>query len=187
MHSELRDRIQAMRARLDGRTPVAEIRASSQLFVSPDPVCRQMADLAELNDSDRILEPEAGTGAILRTIREVAPLARCDAVEINAALVAHLQAAFSGVNVRCGDFLEYQPENLYSKILMNPPFQHAQDIRHIQHALTLLETGGILTAVCLNGPRQQKILKPLSDVWEALPRGTFTYTDVSTVLLRIQN
>ncbi|EAQ6899150.1 class I SAM-dependent methyltransferase, partial [Salmonella enterica] len=27
----------------------------------------------------------------------------------------------------------------------------------------------------------------LADVWEPLPRGTFTYTDVSTVLLRIQN
>ncbi|ECA1876101.1 class I SAM-dependent methyltransferase [Salmonella enterica] len=187
MHSELRDRIQAMRARLDGRTPVAEIRASSQLFVSPVPVCRQMVDLAELDDSDRILEPEAGTGAILRAIREAAPLARCDAVELNAALAAHLRAAFPGVNVRCGDFLDYQPGSTYSKILMNPPFQHAQDIRHIQHALTLLESGGILTAVCLNGPRQQKILKPLSDVWEPLPRGTFTYTDVSTVLLRIQN
>lgn len=96
MHSELKGRIQAMRARLDGRTPVAEIRASSQLFVTPD-------------------------------------------------------------------------------------------LRHIQHALTLLESGGILTAVCLNGPRQQKILRPLSDVWEPLPRGTFTNTDVSTVLLRIQN
>ncbi|ENO7736384.1 class I SAM-dependent methyltransferase, partial [Salmonella enterica] len=105
----------------------------------------------------------------------------------NAALAAHLRAAFPGVNVWCGDFLEYQPESLWTKILMNPPFQHAQDIRHIQHALTLLEPGGILTAVCLNGPRQQKILRPLSDVWEPLPRGTFTYTDVSTVLLRIQN
>ncbi|EAS2062012.1 class I SAM-dependent methyltransferase, partial [Salmonella enterica] len=173
MHSELKNRIQAMQARLDGRTPVAEIRASSQLFVTPDPVCRQMVDLAELNDSDRILEPEAGTGAILRAIREVAPLARCDAVELNAALAAHLRAVFPGVNVRCGDFLEYQPGNFWNKILMNPPFQHAQDIRHIQHALTLLESGGILTAVCLNGPRQQKILKPLADVWEPLPRGTF--------------
>lgn len=187
MHSELRDRIQAMRARLDGRTPVAEIRAISQLFVTPDPVCRQMADLAELNDSDRILVPEAGTGAILRAIREVAPLARCDAVEINAALAVHLRTAFPGVNVRCADFLEYQPGSLWNKILMNPPFQHAQDIRHIQHALMLLESGGILTTVCLNGPRQQKVLKPLADVWEPLPRGTFTYTDVSTVLLRIRN
>ncbi|EAA5258648.1 class I SAM-dependent methyltransferase [Salmonella enterica subsp. enterica] len=185
MHSELRDRIQAMRARLDGRAPVAEIRASAQLFVTPEPVCQQLSDLAELNDSDRILEPEAGTGAILRAIRAAAPRARCDAVELNAELACHLRAAFPGVNVWCGDFLDWQPESLYSKILMNPPFQHAQDIRHIQHALTLLESGGILTAVCLNGPRQQKILRPLSDVWEPLPRGTFTYTDVSTVLLRI--
>ncbi len=102
MHSELRDRIQAMRARLDGCTPVAEIRASSQLFVTPAPVCHQMTDLAGISNSDRILEPEAGTGAILRAIREVAPLARCDAVELNAALAAHLRAAFPGVNVlRC--------------------------------------------------------------------------------------
>ncbi|ECH6754753.1 TPA: trans-aconitate 2-methyltransferase [Salmonella enterica] len=187
MHSELRDRIQAMQSRLDGRTPVAEIRASSQLFVTPAPVCHQMTDLAGISDSDRILEPEAGTGVILRAIREVAPQARCDAVELNAALAAHLRAAFPGVNVRCGDFLQYQPESLYSKILMNPPFQHAQDIRHIQHAATLLESGGVLTAICLNGPRQQKILRPLSDVWEPLPRGTFTYTEVSTVLLRIRN
>ncbi|HBK4598379.1 TPA: class I SAM-dependent methyltransferase, partial [Klebsiella michiganensis] len=82
-------------------------------------------------------------------------------------------------------FLEYRPENLYSKIVMNPPFHHAQDIRHIQRAVTLLAPGGVVTAVCLNGPRQQSILKPLSDVWEPLPRGTFTYTDVSTALLRI--
>lgn len=106
-------------------------------------------------------------------------------MELNAALASHLRAAFPGVNVWCGDFLDWQPESRYSKILMNPSFQHAQDIRHIQHALTLLASGGVLTAVCLNGPREQKILRPLSDVWEPLPRGTFTYTDVSTVLLRI--
>ncbi|QMD64623.1 rRNA adenine N-6-methyltransferase family protein [Citrobacter sp. RHB35-C17] len=187
MHSELRDRIQAMRARLDGRTPVTEIRASSQLFVTPDPVCHQLVDLANITDSDRILEPEAGTGAILRAIREAAPLARCDAVELNAALAGHLRAAFPGVTVWCRDFLDWQPETRYSKILMNPPFSHAQDIRHIQHALTLLDSGGTLAAICLDGPRQQKILRPLSDVWEPLPRGTFTYTAVSTVLLRIQN
>ena len=186
MRSELKERIQAMRGRLDCRAPVAEIRASSQLFVTPDPVCRQLVDLAEISDSDLILEPEAGTGAILRAIREVAPLARCDAVELNADLARHLRSAFPGVNVWCGDFLEYQPETRYSKILMNPPFHHAQDIRHIQHALSLLDSGGVLAAICLNGPRQENILRPLSDVWEPLPRGTFTYTDVSTVRLRIR-
>ncbi|WP_373420012.1 class I SAM-dependent methyltransferase [Raoultella planticola] len=135
-------------------------------------------------DSDQILEPEAGTGAILRAIREAAPLARCDSVELNADLVRHLRDNFPGVSVWQGDFLAYRPENRYSKIIMNPPFHHAQDIRHIQRAVTLLAPGGV-TVICLNGPRQQSILKPLSDVWEPLPRGTFTYTDVSTALLRI--
>lgn len=186
MYSALRERIQVMRARLDGRTPVAEIRASSQLFVTPDPVCHQLIDLAEIMDDERILEPSAGTGAILRAVRKAAPLARCDAVELDAELAGHLRAVFPGVTVWCGDFLDYQPETRYSKILMNPPFQHAQDIRHIQHALTLLGSGGVLAAVCLNGPRQQRILKPLSDVWEPLPPGTFKYTDVSTAILRIQ-
>lgn len=69
MRSELRDHIRTMRARLDGRAPVTEIRASSQLFVSPDPVCRRLVSLAEVVDSDHILEPEAGTGAILRAVR----------------------------------------------------------------------------------------------------------------------
>lgn len=185
MRSELRDRIRMMRARLDGRPPVTEIQVSTQLFVTPDPVCRRLVSLAGVVDSDHILEPESGTGAILRAIREAAPLARCDAVELNADLVRHLRDNFPGVSVWQGDFLEYRPENLYSKIVMNPPFHHAQDIRHIQRAVTLLAPGGVVTAVCLNGPRQQSILKPLSDVWEPLPRGTFTYTDVSTALLRI--
>lgn len=186
MHSELRSRIQAMRARLDGRSPVAEIGGDSQLFVTPDPVCHQLVDLAEITAADRILEPSAGTGAILRAVREAAPLARCDAVELNAALAAHLRASFPGVNVWCGDFLAYQPEARYSKILMNPPFHHAQDLRHIQHAVTLLAPGGVLVAICLNGPRQQSILQPLCDVWEPLPSGTFTYTAVSTALIKIQ-
>ncbi len=34
MHSQLRERIRLMRARLDNAAPVAEIRAESQLFVT---------------------------------------------------------------------------------------------------------------------------------------------------------
>ncbi len=34
MHHDLKHRIQAMRVKLEGRAPVAEIRGSSQLFVT---------------------------------------------------------------------------------------------------------------------------------------------------------
>ncbi|MCK3121894.1 class I SAM-dependent methyltransferase, partial [Escherichia coli] len=46
--------------------------------------------------------------------------------------------------------------------------------------------GGVLVAVCLNGPRQQEKLLPFSDVREELPRGTFAYTRVPTMIIRLR-
>lgn len=186
MNTDLKQRIETMRARLDERAPVVEVSAASQLFVTPEPACLRLVTLAEVKDGDFILEPSAGTGAILRAIKHATPAARCDAVELNAALAGHLRGAFPDINVWCGDFMEYGQAIQYDKIIMNPPFNHAQDIRHIQRALSLLKPDGLLTAICLNGPRQQKILKPLSDIWEELPRGTFSYTDVSTAMIRLR-
>lgn len=185
MCQTLKDRIHLIQNRLNERAPVTEIHASSQLFITPHPVCDRMVALSEITDTDRILEPSAGTGAILRAIKRVSQAAQCDAVELNRELFKHLKTRFPDTDLWQGDFLAYQPEVRYSKIIMNPPFNQSVDIKHIQRALTLLEPGGILTAICANGPRQQKILKPLSDVWVPLPPGTFAYTGVSTVLLRI--
>ena len=129
MHSQLRERIRLLRARLDNAAPVAEIRAESQLFVTPAPVCDRLVTLAEISNRDHILEPSAGTGAILRAIRDTAPEAMCDAVESNSGLVRYLRENFNGVRVQCGDFMEWQPVQYYSRIIMNPPFSHGQDIR----------------------------------------------------------
>ena len=122
MHSQLRERIRLLRARLDNAAPVAEIRAESQLFVTPAPVCDRLVMLAEISNRDHILEPSAGTGAILRAIRDTAPEAMCDAVESNSGLVRYLRENFNGVRVQCGDFMEWQPVQYYSRIIMNPPF-----------------------------------------------------------------
>ncbi len=64
--------------------------------------------------------------------------------------------------------------------------QSRQDIRHILRAFSLLRPGGVLVAVCLNGPRQQEKLLPFSDVREVLPRGTFAYTRVPTMIIRLR-
>lgn len=97
MHHDLKHRIQAMRVKLEGRAPVAEIRGSSQLFVTPSPECRRLVELADVRETDRILEPSAGTGAILQAIRDAVPRAKCDAVELHAGLARHLQAHFPEV------------------------------------------------------------------------------------------
>ena len=46
-----------------------------------------------------------------------------------------------------------------------------------------------LVAICAGGPRQEKVLQPLSDSWERLPADSFkeSGTNVSTVLLTITN
>ncbi len=186
MHSQLRERIRLMRARLDNAAPIAEIRAESQLFVTPAPVCQRLVTLADISDQDYILEPSAGTGPILRAIRDIAPGAMCDAVEINSGLARYLRENFNGVRVQCGDFMEWQPAHCYSRIIMNPPFHRGLDICHIQRAFALLRPGGVLVAVCLNGPRQQEKLLPFSDICEELPRGTFAYTDVPTMMIRLR-
>ncbi|WP_139353394.1 class I SAM-dependent methyltransferase, partial [Escherichia coli] len=83
---------------------------------------------------------------------------------------------FNGGRVQCGDVMEWQPVQYYSRIIMNPPFSHGQDIRHILRAFSLLRPGGVLVAVCLIGPRQQEKLFPFSDVRKELPRGTLRQT-----------
>lgn len=182
---DLKQRIEAMRHTLDSQEQVTEIPVSSELFVTPDAICARMVAAARINHADSVLEPQAGTGAILRAIIAAVPEVTLDAVELNDMLYRQLVRHFPTVNVTQGDFLDYSPVLRYSKILMNPPFHRGQDIKHILHARSLLRPGGILVAICADGPRQKKILEPLTECWEPLPRGSFSYTNVSTVMLTL--
>lgn len=56
---------------------------------------------------------------------------------------------------------------------MNPPFDMGADIKHIEHALGMLKPGGVLVALCANGPRQRAAFIDRADYWEDLPEGTF--------------
>ncbi len=172
MHSQLRERIRLMRARLDNAAPVAEIRAESQLFVSPAPISDRLVTLAEISNRDHILEPSAGTGAILRAIRDTAPEAMCDAVEINSSWSGICGKNFNGVRVQCGDFMEWQSVQYYSRIIMNPPFSHGQDIRHILRGFSLLRRGRSGCRLSQRATPAEKLL-PFSDVREELPRAPF--------------
>jgi protein-L-isoaspartate O-methyltransferase len=127
-----------------------------------------MAELSNVKEGNQVLEPSAGNGALLR------PLATCGnvvAVEKNTQLARYLRDTFESLRVINGDFLELagNSADLFSEaaalgffdvILMNPPFDNAQDIAHIEAAYTLLNKGGRLVAICANGPRQNDQLKP---------------------------
>jgi len=103
-----------------------------------------MVKLAGIGWHDRVLEPSAGTGNLLRAIVDAEPAARIHAVEINRALCGAIPSGFlQGGETLCQDFLTCTVEQLgrFDKILMNPPFHNGADVAHVKHALRFLEKG----------------------------------------------
>ena len=165
--------------------------AVPQLFPTPSGLAARMVSLADIQPGATVLEPSAGTGALLDAIRdEGADSAAVTAVEINLGLTAIKGKAS---RVHYGDFLACSSADLgaFDRIIMNPPFANADDIRHITHARTMLKPGGRLVALCANGPRQSAALRPLVEAcggfWEELAPDTFKSagTAVRTVLLTL--
>jgi SAM-dependent methyltransferase len=164
-----------------------QVVAAPQLFPTPAERADIMVDEADIFDGARILEPEAGTGRIVRAIRKTGRPVHIVAVEIDRRLADGLRAAFPGVpadvpqevEVINRDFLEMTPADIgtFDFVLMNPPFVNGADITHIKHAQTFLRPGGRLVALCATGPRQTQQLQPLVNeaggTWEVLPAGSF--------------
>ncbi len=175
-----------------------QVVSTPQLFPTPPELARRMVELAEIEPGQAVLEPSAGTGRILRAIREVtyerfASMPIRTAVEINSMLCDRLRISEAGATIHTRDFLQCHGDiGTFHKILMNPPFGGGQDIEHIKHAIGMLKPGGRLVAICADGPRQNDTLKPIVDAmggtWEKLPQGTFkeSGTNVNTVLLTMQ-
>jgi protein-L-isoaspartate O-methyltransferase len=156
-----------------------------------------MVKLLDPQPGNDILEPQAGTGALINPLADLS--CWITAVEINAALADQLRTRWETgnngtdrkpicVKVVCADFLECNGNlGKFDRIIMNPPFVNAVDIKHITHAIGFLKPGGRLVALCANGHRQREQLKPLADYWEDLPSGSFSEqgTNVDVALLVI--
>jgi len=125
-------------------------REPPSFFPTPRPVIEQMLDLAGIEPTHRVLEPSCGKGDILDGIRREQPDVDVKAIEQNLMLQGVLTAKGYGELVSYGDFLEHCGE--YDRIVMNPPFEHGQDVEHVRHAYKLLAGGGRLVSVVCEGP-----------------------------------
>lgn len=172
-----------------------QVVSAPQLFPTPRDLAARMVQLAKLEPGMRMLEPSAGTGALLAAVREATggSVTRT-AVEIDARLCDALRIKEEGATIINRDFRQCGEElGQFDAVIMNPPFADAQDIAHILHAKKYLKAGGVLVAICANGPRQNEVLRPLIELtgghWEVLPSGTFetSGTMVVTVLMVYRN
>lgn len=152
-------------------------------FNTPPAVVERLMSVADIRPGQRVLEPSAGAGDIADAIRAqgVTP----DVVEIASSLRKILEA--KGYNLVGYDFMEYNG-GPYDRIVMNPPFENAQEIDHVLHAYQLLAAGGRIVSVMSEGPffRQDKKATAFRDFLESfgysepLPAGSFLKSRNST-------
>lgn len=186
-------RMDAMRPRFDrlrdrhenGTAPRAV--SAFQLFQTPPELAERMADLADIQPGQTVLEPSAGLGRLLRPIMERRP-GRVVAFELSPDLAGALADEFPRAVVSCGDFLRV-PVQGFDRVVMNPPFHMRADVRHVMHARQFLKPGGVLVGLCMAGRHREAGIRPFCDHWETIPAGTFRRegTGVETVLFRITN
>lgn len=179
---------------------VKPIIVAPQLFPTPPDLAAQVVDMACIRPTDRILEPSAGTGALLDWLPDPEGTLSFDvvAVELNVELCEALNGKFNyhapplAVKIVQGDFLELTPRDLlrstkFDRVIMNPPFVNGADIKHIRHAQTFLRVGGVLVSICANGPRQQREFRDAAGTvaWIPLPPGSFkaSGTDVNAAIV----
>ena len=133
-----------------------------QFFPTPPELAAIVAIRAHVRGCS-VLEPSAGHGALAKAcINEGAN--RIAMIELNPENIPYLRSTFQHLPeawrlpvVHCADFLTVTPDNApighrcqFERIVMNPPFNKGQDLKHIVHAVThWLKPGGELVAVML--------------------------------------
>lgn len=117
-----------------------------QFFATPDKLADELVRLTDLKPTDRVLEPSAGQGAIIKAINRVyhEMMVECfEAMPVNQTFLKKINTAiFIGE-----DFLQADEPEKFDKIIANPPFSKNQDIDHIRKMYDLLKPGGRIVTI----------------------------------------
>jgi GNAT superfamily N-acetyltransferase len=160
------------------RTLLGNRKAFNDFFPTPESTAVEIADLANIEDGMKVLEPSAGNGLLADEAK--ASGADVDTVELAGQLREILKE--KGHKLIGDDFLELEPKAEYDRVLMNPPFSKDQDIDHVIHAYKHLKPGGRLVAIVssMAGDRQnsknkkfRELLDELGAEEQSLPEGAF--------------
>lgn len=126
-------------------------------FSTPPDVAEGLLQFARFHNMEAVLEPSAGTGALIDAVLKHHPEARVFYCEINVFLLDVLRLKYGGAeSVRFldrdfGEFDVRHEERRFSSVIMNPPFEKGQDIDQVLRAYRLLAPNGILAAIISEG------------------------------------
>jgi predicted RNA methylase len=117
-------------------------------FPSPPSVVARIMEIAAIQSGMRVLEPSAGQGAIAMEVAKITPPDCYELMESNFSKLASTKG-LGGIWNK--DFLTAEPEAIYDRVVMNPPFIKQNDIKHVLHALKFLKPDGLLVSVMSAG------------------------------------
>lgn len=175
--------------------PISKFRIDNQFYPTPDWLAREMVGIANISETDRVLEPSAGKAAILNYIASLTE--RYTAVELNFANCKWLRSR--GYRVNQQSFEKYYESHIntstkFNKVVMNPPFSDKRDLLHTVMAYNLLAPGGILVGLVAENSLYydrpithhfNALLKSIGATIQEVPHGSFkeSGTMVDVVML----
>lgn len=117
-------------------------------YPTPQVLVDIVQELADIKETDTVLEPSAGTGSLVKGL----PIKQVDCIELNETLATILKE--KGYNVQNCAFEDAEVKQ-YDKIIMNPPFGKRLDAKHIKLAFNkFLKDGGTLVTIHSSGITQ---------------------------------
>lgn len=157
------------------------IKKEFQFFPTPDKLADRLVELADMRETDSVLEPSAGQGAIIKAIQKVFPGKTVFCYEL---MPENQQVLINMHNVSLlgDDFLKNNSKGAYDIIIANPPFSKNQDIDHIYEMYRLLRDKGRIVTIAskhfqfASGKKEEKFKDWLSELGAEiidLDRGEF--------------
>lgn len=122
--------------------PARDRQAALSQWHTPDALGARLAEwTGRLPRSSRVLEPSAGSGALVRPMLDggawaLSSPAQITACELDPRWAAHLRETCPGVAVEEGDYLARpEPAEPYDLALMNPPYEGGADSLFVAKAM----------------------------------------------------
>lgn len=165
-----------------------------QFFATPDKIADiAVSKFSSLSEDMTILEPSAGTGALVNAVRRRCPNAQVDCYELmpeNVQILQHVE----GAHIIGDDFNKC--EGKWQRIIANPPFSGNKDIDHVYMMYDHLQMDGELSVIVsqhwkfANDNKCQYFRKWLEDngaTVEDIEQGEFkeSGTNVATSLIHL--
>ena len=156
---------------------------SHQFFQTPEALAQHVVDLACIEDDNDVLEPSAGLGAIAQHL----PCDNTTCVEISRVHCKVLES--KGYKTVHKDFIQWDCDKRFDRIIMNPPYAQGRALEHLTKAHSLLKQDGKLTAILPASMKDKNFFDDWKHEWSDVLTNEFkeSGTGVNVAILSLSH